>query len=204
MLNQTNLAQNNNKFYVIQLLTDGSKFFVWNRWGRVGENGQNAMKGPFSKMADAEKDFAKKFKDKTGNIWSLDIYDDGNFVAKAGKYTLIHLHEDGDDEVDDAVAGKKKNKVAKKVNKDSNLPSELQHFVRAIYNESTTNMMNNLDCKITAKGITTPLGVLVSVSMFLLLLTVVNRRPLLVRSHFSSPWLRLKKVMRFSTRFTRN
>ena len=35
MLNQTNIGNNNNKFYVIQLLTVGKKFYVWNRWGRV-------------------------------------------------------------------------------------------------------------------------------------------------------------------------
>lgn len=44
MLNQTNVAAgaNNNKYYRIQLLTDaaGKKFFVWTRWGRVGEDGQ--------------------------------------------------------------------------------------------------------------------------------------------------------------------
>ena len=35
MLNQTNIGQNNNKFYVIQLLQTGGNYYVWNRWGRV-------------------------------------------------------------------------------------------------------------------------------------------------------------------------
>ena len=35
MLNQTNIGKNNNKFYVIQLLVVGTKYYVWNRWGRV-------------------------------------------------------------------------------------------------------------------------------------------------------------------------
>lgn len=34
-LNQTNIGNNNNKFYVIQLLEEGGHFFCWNRWGRV-------------------------------------------------------------------------------------------------------------------------------------------------------------------------
>lgn len=34
-LNQTNIGNNNNKFYIIQLLEEGSRFFCWNRWGRV-------------------------------------------------------------------------------------------------------------------------------------------------------------------------
>jgi hypothetical protein len=29
MLNQSNTMANNNKFYVIQLLTAGNKFYVW-------------------------------------------------------------------------------------------------------------------------------------------------------------------------------
>ncbi|KAL3933464.1 MAG: hypothetical protein SGPRY_000269, partial [Prymnesium sp.] len=40
LLNQTDIAQNHNKYYMIQLLEtdDGSgKYYCWNRWGRVGE-----------------------------------------------------------------------------------------------------------------------------------------------------------------------
>ena len=46
MLNQTNIGANNNKFYVIQLLEKGGKYYAWTRWGRVGEDGQNALLGP--------------------------------------------------------------------------------------------------------------------------------------------------------------
>lgn len=35
MLNQTNIGQNNNKFYVIQVIKEGKTFYSWNRWGRV-------------------------------------------------------------------------------------------------------------------------------------------------------------------------
>lgn len=34
-LNQTNIGNNNNKFYIIQLLEEDGHFFCWNRWGRV-------------------------------------------------------------------------------------------------------------------------------------------------------------------------
>lgn len=37
MLNQTNLKNNNNKFYILQLLQDngpGAHYSVWFRWGR--------------------------------------------------------------------------------------------------------------------------------------------------------------------------
>src|SRR5262245_35208232 len=62
MLNQTNIGFNNNKYYVIQLLESGGKFYTWTRWGRVGEPGQNAMLGNGTR-ADAEKCFKAKFRD---------------------------------------------------------------------------------------------------------------------------------------------
>ena len=42
-LNQTNINANNNKYYILQMLTKGSTFYVWTRWGRVGEPGQNKV-----------------------------------------------------------------------------------------------------------------------------------------------------------------
>jgi poly [ADP-ribose] polymerase len=86
MLNQTNIGANNNKYYVIQLIESGGKFFTWTRWGRVGEPGQNAMLGNGT-FDDAKKSFQAKFKDKTTNAWD----NRANFVPKAGKYTLIEI-----------------------------------------------------------------------------------------------------------------
>ena len=52
-----------NKFYVIQLLSNGPSFHVWTRWGRVGEEpGQTSMLGPFSSKEEGEKAFEAKFK----------------------------------------------------------------------------------------------------------------------------------------------
>lgn len=34
-LNQTNIGNNNNKFYLIQLLDENGQYSCWNRWGRV-------------------------------------------------------------------------------------------------------------------------------------------------------------------------
>ncbi|TVK90534.1 Metabotropic glutamate receptor 2 [Bagarius yarrelli] len=95
MLNQTNIGNNNNKFYVIQVLLSGGKYYCWTRWGRVGEPGQNNLAGPSSVDA-AIKNFEKKFKDKTKNNWS----DRENFVSHEGKYTLIEVEGDQDAEVD--------------------------------------------------------------------------------------------------------
>ena len=69
-LMQTNIGggRNNNKFYIIQVLVSGGKYFSWNRWGRLGEEGQNKLEACASEE-EAIKSFSKKFKDKTKNTW---------------------------------------------------------------------------------------------------------------------------------------
>jgi poly [ADP-ribose] polymerase len=93
VLNQCNItgSSNNNKYYRLQILNSSStgQFYVWLKWGRVGESstGQD-LKGPFATEIAAFKLFAKKYRDKTKNTWGDD------FVAHKGKYTLIEIdHE---------------------------------------------------------------------------------------------------------------
>lgn len=95
-LNQTNIGNNNNKFYIIQLLEAGDRFVCWNRWGRVGEVGQSKL-NYFVLLEDAKKDFEKKFRDKTKNSWA----ERDRFVAHPGKYTLIEVQ--GEEETQEAV-----------------------------------------------------------------------------------------------------
>ena len=50
-LNQTSVTNNNNKFYIIQIVqpdANPNSCYVYTRWGRVGVRGQNSMTGPFS------------------------------------------------------------------------------------------------------------------------------------------------------------
>ncbi|WOG94738.1 hypothetical protein DCAR_0314035 [Daucus carota subsp. sativus] len=72
MLNQTNVGDNNNKFYVLQLLEsdDGVRYMVYNRWGRVGIKGQDKLHGPYTSLDCAIKEFELKFFAKTKNQWS--------------------------------------------------------------------------------------------------------------------------------------
>jgi poly [ADP-ribose] polymerase len=68
---------------------------VFTRWGRVGESGQQAIKHCGTQDA-AEKEFKKKFSDKTKNKWE----NRGSFVPAPGKYTLLEMDDDaGDEEV---------------------------------------------------------------------------------------------------------
>uniref|UniRef100_A0A7S1I875 Poly [ADP-ribose] polymerase n=1 Tax=Eutreptiella gymnastica TaxID=73025 RepID=A0A7S1I875_9EUGL len=101
MLNQTNIGQNNNKFYIVQLIEAdaGGKWWVWFRWGRVGQVGQSKQE-PHSTLESAKASFEKKFFDKTRNDWD----DREDFVKHAGKYHLM-LMDYGDD-TDETTAEK--------------------------------------------------------------------------------------------------
>ena len=84
-LNQTNIGENNNKFYYIQVLklTASTAYAVWTHWGRVGENGQNKLEQDLT-LEFALESFGKKFKSKTGLSW-----EGRNDPPKANKYTVI-------------------------------------------------------------------------------------------------------------------
>jgi poly [ADP-ribose] polymerase len=88
MLNQTNLADNNNKFFLIQALeaTDGKSFATWFRWGRVGYSGQTNLTSHIS-AESATDSFKSKFFDKTENEWNKTIFK--SFKAQVKKYTLL-------------------------------------------------------------------------------------------------------------------
>jgi poly [ADP-ribose] polymerase len=88
MLNQTNLAENNNKFFLIQALesVDGKSFASWFRWGRVGYTGQTNLQD-FTTAEGARECFMTKFSDKTLNEWSKNIFKSFNPCHK--KYTLL-------------------------------------------------------------------------------------------------------------------
>ncbi|KAG9101442.1 hypothetical protein FS749_006946 [Ceratobasidium sp. UAMH 11750] len=115
LLNQTNLdgSNNNNKFYVLQLLhpqNDSANCLLFTRWGRVGETGASQKKGPFpAKQAIAE--FKKQFKSKTAANWE----DRKTMVPKKGKYTWLEREFEAevgsDDENQDGADVKKEEAV---------------------------------------------------------------------------------------------
>eukprot|EP01051_Picozoa_sp_SAG22_P002302 SAG22_NODE_101_length_20519_cov_15.588002_18_plen_541_part_00 len=87
-LRQHELSQSNNKFFKLQVVACGATgYFIYFRWGRVGEIGANRAEGPVGE-AEAVKRFMKKFKARTGNKWSglknLKVC----FVKTSGKYVL--------------------------------------------------------------------------------------------------------------------
>ncbi|XP_071076550.1 protein mono-ADP-ribosyltransferase PARP3 [Desmodus rotundus] len=149
-LNQTNIGNNNNKFYLIQLLEDGDRFACWNRWGRVGEVGQSKL-SYFDSLDDAKKDFEKKFRDKTKNHWA----ERDRFVAHPGKYTLIEVQ--GEDEAQEAVVkvdGGPVRTVAQQV-RPCSLDAATQKLITNIFSKdmfSDAMALMNLDVKMIPLG----------------------------------------------------
>ncbi|XP_039626731.1 protein mono-ADP-ribosyltransferase PARP3 [Polypterus senegalus] len=143
MLNQTNIGHNNNKFYIIQVIEAGTSFYCWNRWGRVGEVGQSKLSSAYGMLASAQRDFEKKFKDKTKNDWK----DKDNFKAHPGKYTLIEVEGEGEEVTSvktDTVDGRVKRVLPCTLDKPT------QELIQLIFsNDMFNNAMEtmNLDIK---------------------------------------------------------
>ncbi|KAH0556991.1 hypothetical protein GP486_005218, partial [Trichoglossum hirsutum] len=139
-LNQTNVSNNANKFYRIQLLVSISNpggYYTWTRWGRVGERGQAALLGNGA-LEVAMAQFEKKFKDKSGNQWvnRLD-------PPKLNKYTFIEKnYEESDDDEGNYVGDASSSKSPKKSEKEklpevqSTLPQPVQRLMQLIFNQS--------------------------------------------------------------------
>ncbi|XP_054748686.2 poly [ADP-ribose] polymerase 2-like [Lytechinus pictus] len=128
MLNQTNLKNNNNKYYVIQLLEETSRkwYHVWFRWGRVGHKGQNNLVNCGTDLEKAKSTFEQKFWDKTKNEWM----NKDSFVKVAGKYDLLKMDYDIKDNETESSGDAKKAKP--KV--PSKLDIRVQNLVSLICN----------------------------------------------------------------------
>lgn len=78
-------------FYRMQMIKHKSKknlFFLFTRWGRVGDDGQHQLT-PYSTFEECQKEFLKVFREKTGNAWK----DTEHFEVKSKKYSLVKLNE---------------------------------------------------------------------------------------------------------------
>ncbi|KAJ1560509.1 Poly [ADP-ribose] polymerase 3, partial [Nowakowskiella sp. JEL0078] len=126
-LNQTNIRDNNNKFYVIQLIKSNEIYYVLNRWGRVGEIGQSNT-ADFLDENEAVNAFKKKFKDKTSNDWDKR----SNFVPKSGKYTLLEMDLSDNEEEEVTVAISKSIPVIPE--SECKLDPTVQTLIKFIFN----------------------------------------------------------------------
>ena len=100
---------------------------VFNRWGRVGAKGQSKL-APMASLAKAKSDFEKKFKDKTGNLWS----NRDSFEFVKGKYDMVELDYEEDDKEDDDATDAAEDKPIP----DSKLDKRVQDLVKFISNKT--------------------------------------------------------------------
>eukprot|EP00731_Ephydatia_muelleri_P003429 Em0001g3429a len=132
MLNQTNIGQNNNKFYVIQLLKTvfGSSYTLWTRWGRVGEPGQNKM-DHCSVLRMGPRASARSSRTRPQNAWE----DRHNFQPRSGKYTLLEMDDDDEDaeEVVAKLSALDETDSAEKVVKQCTLDKPTQALIKLIF-----------------------------------------------------------------------
>jgi predicted DNA-binding WGR domain protein len=79
-------------FYRMQIIKHKSKnnlYFLFTRWGRIGNDEGQYQLTPYSTLDECRKEFLKVFREKTANNWK----DTDQFETKPKKYTLITLNE---------------------------------------------------------------------------------------------------------------
>ncbi|KAL3648050.1 Poly [ADP-ribose] polymerase 2 [Castilleja foliolosa] len=132
MLNQTNVGQNNNKFFVIQVLEsdDGGKFMVYFRWGRVGVKGQDKLNGPYTSQEASISMFEKKFSDKTKNHWC----NRKDFVTHPRSYTWLEM--DYTETKNEPTVQPKPESTSRLEPKESKLEARIAKFISLICNMS--------------------------------------------------------------------
>ncbi|KAF1988038.1 poly-ribose polymerase [Aulographum hederae CBS 113979] len=136
-MNQTNIGNNNNKYYHLQLLEkDGGKtYYTHTRWGRVGDSGQVRTVGPIP-FESALKEFEKKFKEKSGHKW-----EDRGEEPKPKKYTYLEKNYESDDEdtTDTKNVKDEEEEVAPIAQPKSTLPVPTQRLMELIFNQNHFN-----------------------------------------------------------------
>ncbi len=121
-LNQTDITQNCNKFFTMQLLHRSNEtFFIFSRAGRVGYDGTQSV-DCFLDKALAISQFKQEFLERTGISWD-DRFLHTEDIPPAGKYQYILMKYDNhvlQEQVEQE--------------KDIKLPKQVQELIELIYN----------------------------------------------------------------------
>ena len=121
-LNKSDLDNNNNKFYIIQLLENDSdnSLILFTRWGRIGVPGQHEQKPVDSKSGPRL--FMKKYKDKT-----------------KGGYQEIFIDYEAEVQKEDLPEEKKEKDGKPKKKFKNSLDEDVMDLIRLIYNKKMIN-----------------------------------------------------------------
>lgn len=167
VLQVTDIANNNNKYYGIELHQaqglNTNPFRVFTHYGRTDDLETNPDAGAkevryFDTLAEAESEYQKIYKSKTG-------------ASKGYKEVALASSKIGSQKARGGSSGAVDDKTLAKIKGDegakekpapkkSELVAPLQELVKYIYAEATNALTTTVAAKITANGIETPLGVL--------------------------------------------
>lgn len=140
-LNQVNIQANSNKFYIAQILTDSKRYFLYTRYGRVGEKGVVKC-SPLPNSFTAVKLFQKVFRSKTGYLWrgragTLNEKERIQYPPKPKKYSVMETEAP-------------QITVSEAAKEEDSLPPTVRDFIISISSEkmlSNTVRNFNIDIK---------------------------------------------------------
>ncbi len=117
VLNQTDIVNNKNKFYIMQIIKVNDTYHHFTRYGRIDEAGISSTK-IYNNENTVINVFERQFKTKTGNA-----FDTKNFVKKPGKYFMSQVsYKDEIEKIKDTIP---QNKLAVKSLLDDRVQSLL-------------------------------------------------------------------------------
>ncbi|KAH8145222.1 uncharacterized protein LAJ45_10783 [Morchella importuna] len=156
-LNQTDIGNNNNKFYYCQLLESDPNinksysYSVWVRFGRVGERGQTKMYVEDVSHSQALSVFQKQFRSKTGQPWENRA--DAHGGPKRYAFLERNYEEAEEEDADEDAGGSAGGEAAKLVK--SSLAKPLQNLMQLIFN---TDIMQQSMASMSYDSNKLPLG----------------------------------------------
>jgi poly [ADP-ribose] polymerase 2/3/4 len=166
VLQVTDIKTNRNKYYAIELHSAKSgahKYRVFTHYGRTDDLETNPNAGQkenrfFNNLAEAEGNYASIYKQKTSKRKG---YKEVSLASsKIGSQKARGTSSgDVDAKTLEKLNAKKGGKAKAKIKK-SKLPMSIQGLVSYLYDEATNALTSQVNVKITAEGIETPLGVL--------------------------------------------
>lgn len=141
-LNVTDLTvgqSGRNSYYTLQCIVYGKRYFLFTRWGRIGQEG-NYNEDEYYSKEDMLDEFQKKFYTMTKNTWNSFIY--GEFKKKPGKYFPVEL----DSEEDEEDEGVSKAIISSPMTIGCKLDVRVQELIKLLFNEEMiTSQMSQMN-----------------------------------------------------------
>ncbi len=162
VLQLTDIVNNNNKYYAIELHQSGGQFRVFTHYGRTDDLENNPNAGVregryFASLADADANYTKIFKSKTAKskgYKEVSLASSRIGSAQARGTSSGHVDEETLARIEAAEG------APAPVVQPSRLSKPIQDLIRYLYGAASDALVSTVQAKITANGIETPLGVL--------------------------------------------